>query len=510
MKKPISFGSIGFELVASLDEAKAAPASGDPFRICVLSDFTGRVSRGIRESLAARKTVPVDRDSIDEVIVKIKPRVALDVLDQKIDVSFDSLDSFHPDELFSRIELFRSLKDTRRKLGDPRTHNAALKELRVLIGEEEGQETTRASVQERPEAPQGNILDRIVSDTKEGTLEKSGRTGRGDLADFVDAIVKPYRVAAKDPSEDRIREAFDAYISLLMAEVLHSARMQEIEAAWRGLHFLVSRVETDEDLEISILDISKEEFSKDLLTADDLGSTNIYRLFVKQPLMSPEGKPWAVIVGDYQFDHDDVEVLGRMARIASAAGAPFIAGAHPRLFGCASLADTPDSDQWNFRPGLEVKETWEALRALPEAVHLGLAAPRFLLRLPYGASTDPVKVFDFEETAGKMAHEDYLWGNPAFACAYLLSAAFSRKGWSMMPGVISDIDDLPQYVTVKDGEKSIIPTAEVLLTDKALEAILDAGVMPLATIRNTDTARLVRFQSIAEPPTGLKGRWGSS
>ncbi len=368
------------------------------------------------------------------MIQKVKPRVVFDVLDQEIDVSFESLDSFHPDELFTRIELFRSLKDTRRKLGDPRTHNAALKELRILIGGEEAQEAPKARAQEKPEAPKGNILDRIVSDTQEGTLEKSGRTGRGDLADFVEAIVKPYRVAAKDPSEDRIREAFDAYISLLMAEVLHHECMQGIEAAWRGLKFLVFRAETDEDLDIRLLDVSKEELADDLLSADDLTETDTYRLFVKEPVSSPDGKPWAVLIGNYAFDYDDAEVLGRMSKIAAAAGAPFIARAHPHLMGCGSSNDQARPDSWDYTPGADAGQAWDALRNLPEAVYIGLAAPRFLLRLPYGRDTDPVEVFDFEETAGEFAHEHYLWGNPAFACACLLAGAFSREGWSMIPG----------------------------------------------------------------------------
>ncbi len=63
MKKPISFGSIGFELVSSLEEAKVAPDPGEPFRICVLGDFSGRASRGVRESLKTRKTIAVDRDN---------------------------------------------------------------------------------------------------------------------------------------------------------------------------------------------------------------------------------------------------------------------------------------------------------------------------------------------------------------------------------------------------------------------------------------------------------------
>ncbi|MDT8273775.1 MAG: hypothetical protein RRA35_11360, partial [Desulfomonilia bacterium] len=56
-------------------------------------------------------------------------------------------------------------------------------------------------------------------------------------------------------------------------------------------------------------------------------------------------------------------------------------------------------------------------------------------------------------------------------------------------------------------ESQVKPCAEILLTDEAADIIMDAGIMPLATLKNTDTARLVRFQSLAEPLSGLAGRW---
>src|SRR5215472_4926358 len=95
---------------------------------------------------------------------------------------------------------------------------------------------------------------------------------------------------------------------------------------------------------------------------------------------------------------------------------------------------------------------WGALRKLPEASYAGLALPRFLLRLPYGKETDPAELFDFEEMPQSTAHEDYLWGNPAFVCAALLAQAFSKEGWRMRPGTIRQIDGLPLHAYQENGE----------------------------------------------------------
>ena len=71
------------------------------------------------------------------------------------------------------------------------------------------------------------------------------------------------------------------------------------------------------------------------------------------------------------------------------------------------------------------------MRAQPDAAWLGLALPRFLLRLPYGKKTDRCERFDFEELPDDPLHEHYLWGSPALACAVLLGVSFGRDGWNM-------------------------------------------------------------------------------
>jgi type VI secretion system protein ImpC len=150
---------------------------------------------------------------------------------------------------------------------------------------------------------------------------------------------------------------------------------------------------------------------------------------------------------------------------------------------------------------------FDMLRRAPVARWLGLALPRFLLRLPYGKNTDAIDSFAFEEMTTPPEHEWYLWGHPAIACAYLLGESFARYGWAMRPGAINEIDGLPAHVYKSDGESELKPCAEVLLTEEAAETLLDAGFMPLASIKGADRVRLVRFQSAANPPTPLAGRW---
>lgn len=60
----------------------------------------------------------------------------------------------------------------------------------------------------------------------------------------------------------------------------------------------------------------------------------------------------------------------------------------------------------------------------------------------------------------------------------------------------------------EDGEKRAVPCAEALFTVRAMQAVAEKGLMPLLTMKGTDTVRLAIFQSIAEPPAPLAGLWG--
>jgi predicted component of type VI protein secretion system len=138
---------------------------------------------------------------------------------------------------------------------------------------------------------------------------------------------------------------------------------------------------------------------------------------------------------------------------------------------------------------------------------LGLALPRMMLRLPYGKDAATVEAFGFEELPPGSGHEAYLWGNPAVACVYLLGRAFSRSGWELSGDLETEIEELPAHVYHEGGESRIKPCAEVLLSNRAAEAILGRGLMPLLSVRDRDMVRLPRLQSLAEPLTALAGRW---
>jgi type VI secretion system protein ImpC len=518
-KKPITFRESGFELVASMEGKSGAIDRGTSFRIALLGDFSGRASRNICETgdaLARRRPRELDRDNLDEVLAGLGVSLRIKLPGKRsprVELRFKELDDFHPDRIFERVGIFRSLRETRNVLQDPRTFASASAGLRG--GGPRGTAPPASGKGTEPDiaaiVTAGDLLDHVLEET-EGRPSGGGKEAEGTEWDaFLGDIVRPHLVARDDPRQAEMVAAVDAAIAEMMRNILHHPDFQALEAAWRAVRFLANRVETDARLTVHLIDVSKAELAKDLTSADDLRATGTFRLLVESTVETFGAAPWAVLAGFYAFDRtrEDAALLGRVAGVASRAKAPFVAEACARLLGCDSLAEAPDPARWRV-PASAKKATdaWDAIRALPEAAYAGLVLPRFLLRLPYGADTDPVERFAFEEMPGDPVHGKFLWGNPAAACACLLAQNFSAYGWEKGPGETRELDGLPLHVFESAGERRVLPCAEVVLTERAAESILDSGIMALLSFKGRDTVRLARFQSIARPPRPLAGRWG--
>jgi type VI secretion system protein ImpC len=508
---------------------REAPDPETPFCIAILGDFSGRESSGILQigsALANRRAVLVDRDNFDEVLAEFHPEIKLPAEGESgsLGLKFSELDDFHPDRIIERAGMFRRLREARIRLNDPATFAAAAEELGLAPA---ASKTSRPVpepprmpvVSERQPPPSGSFLDAVI---EEATIDQAGieeptsgshesrrRRVPDELERFVRRVTEPHLAAVPDSRQPEVLAVIDRALGSQMRALLHVPAFQALEAAWRAVFLLVRGLDTDSQLKLYLIDVSKPELTADLGNAEDLESTGLFRLLVDRSVGTPGAEPWALIVGNYTFGptRSDASSLARLAQIASAAGAPFIAGASPRAVGCESFAETPYPEDWKWKGETGDIAAWAALRRLPEAGYLGLALPRFLLRLPYGPTTDPVESFSFEEMPDTPVHEDYLWGNPAFACALLLAQSFSQDGWRMRPGTDSELEGLPLHVYQQDGDSELKPCAEALLTERAAGKMLGNGLMPLVWLKGQDAVRLVRFQSVAEPLSALAGRW---
>jgi type VI secretion system protein ImpC len=498
---------------------EAKPGANNPFQIAILGDFSGRGNRHIveiGEALGSRHPTLIDRDNYDSVFAKMSPQLSVlleGLAGPPLTLKFTDLEDFHPDSLFRRVQLFQKLRDTREKLSDPETFAATASELGLRASEPATPSSAPVSPMDMNEAVEqsisGNLLDQMVEETEKTAAKPRPSRIPDPWTSFVRGIIAPHVVPRADPRQADAMGLIDLATSAQMSALLHLPAFQNLESAWRAVLFLVRNVETDSRLKLVLIDVSKEELAQDLASSADLTATGTYRLLVEKSVGTPGAEPWAVLAGNYTFgpSQEDIELLGRMANVAVAAGASFISGADPSMVGCNSIADLPDRRKWTKQIAPGIAAEWKALRQRPEARYLGLALPRFLIRLPYGKETEPTELFDFEEIPETGAHDDYLWVNPSFAATLLLAETFTEQGWDLRPGTRAEITGLPIHMHTVAGETITQPCAEVLMTQTAAEEMIDRGLMPLASLKDQPVVRLVRFQSLADPPTALAGRW---
>lgn len=499
------------------NEAMPIPES-EVFRILLLGDWSGRESRSNQTKFPSSRPLVIDRDNFDEVMRKLDVRLDLKFQDNEkniLSLHFTELDDFHPDRIFQQIPLFSELRDTRRKLSKPDSFEEAAREVRSWFGTTDNRELETVENQSSTETNQpvpDNLLDQILSQPIESPLpSQSQDVASSELSLFIRTIVQPHLVKTDQAEQSKLLAVIDEVTADLMRKILHHPQFQALESAWRGLYFLVRRVETDVDLKLFLLDISKNEISDNLKSVSNLTDSILYKWLVKDASETFGGEPWSVVCGNYNFglNIDDVATLIRFGKISSDANAPFISHIKPAMLGITSLAANPDPHDWQIADDSTEIKLWETLRSLPEAAYLGLAIPRFLARLPYGKASEPTETFSFEELESYNNHNQYLWSNPSFACAFLLAQSFSKSGWEMGNALQTKVDGLPTYLFQEEGEAKTKPSCEVVLTENACEKLLEQGLMPLLSYRNSDLVRLARFQSIASPLKILSGRWSS-
>ena len=519
MSTKITPDNIEFAFRTSKSTTPERPSDDTPFCLAVLGDFSGRSNRGLCETgaaLAARRPIKVDVDNFDWLPGKLGAEIHIPVGGEegsRIAISFAESDDFHPDSLFDKIDMFQKLKSLRRRLQDTSTFAEAAEEVRLRYADQASADGTgKVQAEAKPEKKSEADADTIERLLGKPATAKQPTHIAGKIAN-IDALirdaVKPYIIPSPDPQQDELVKQIDQAISGQMRGILHHPDFQQIEAAWRTLHFLVSNIETDETLKLYIIDISREELAADLAEAESLSQSGVYRLLVEQSVSVPGGDPWAVLLGCHSFDQtaEDITLLQKLAGVARAAGAPFLTAAHPHFAGCESFAVTPDPDNWQWQPEAATAQKWHELRTSPDATSLGLALPRFLLRLPYGRDGESVERFDFEELPDKTAHEKYLWGNSAVLCTYLLAQAFRVSGWSLTNELQTEVTGLPMYVYETAGEKQIVPCAESYLTERAMQSLIANGLIPVLSVKGRDSVLIPRFQSVGEPPSHLTGRW---
>jgi len=368
----------------------------------------------------------------------------------------------------------------------------------------ETEQSTEQALAASTETETLSLLDEIMEHTQLQRADESYDIAQQGISLFLKEMLK-----AENQGE-RVRKALvddmianlDEQLSIQLDQVLHNDKFQQLESAWRGLKFLVDRTDFRENNKVHMINISKSDLEMDFDDADELVESGLYKKAYTEEFGNFGGEPYGTIVANYEFDHSspDIELMRNLSAVGAMSHAPVIAAASASFFGVDDIQELPKlNDISGIFEGPQYAK-WNGFRETEDARYLGLTLPRFLLRLPYHETENPVKAFNYNETV--TGHDSYCWGNTAFAFATRLTDSFANYRWC--PNIIGPssggtMDDLPlhQYETMGDIQTKI-PT-EVLVSDRREYELAEAGFIPLTFRKGKDNAAFFSANSVQKP-----------
>jgi type VI secretion system protein ImpC len=289
--------------------------------------------------------------------------------------------------------------------------------------------------------------------------------------------------------------------------IMHHADFSKMESAWRGLDYLVSNTQTGENMKIRVINISKEEISKTLkrYKGSAWDQSPLFKKMYEDEYGTAGGEPFGALIGDFYFNHSpqDVELLKEMSQIAAASHAPFISAVDPSILNLDSWQDLANPRDISKIFGMPEYQAWRSFRESDNSRYMALTMPRVLSRTPYGAKSNPVEEFNFEEDTGAGTSDKYNWMNAAYAMGVNVNRSFTTYGWcANIRGVESGgaVEGLPTHTfPTDDGGVAMKCPTEVAITDRREAELSKNGFLPLVHWKNTDYAVFLGGQTANKP-----------
>ena len=312
---------------------------------------------------------------------------------------------------------------------------------------------------------------------------------------------------------DRDIAAIDAVLSEQIDEILHHPRLTKLEGSWRGLAWLVGGADLSARLKIKVLNIGWPAICRDLEMASEFDQSQLFRKIYEEEFGSPGGEPYGFLIVDHEVRHrpdatsrtDDVSALSALASVAAAAFAPVILGASPTLLEVDSFEDLGNVLDITAPLVNAEHARWRGLAARSDMRFVGVALPRMLARTPW--EDDGTRTDGFRYTEYAPLSEHRVWSNAAYAFAAVVGRAFATFAWPAdVRGVETDriggglVQDVTAeaFATDRDHAWTRIPL-EIVWNDRQERELLSAGLIPLASIPNSEELVFGAVRSLQAP-----------
>lgn len=354
-----------------------------------------------------------------------------------------------------------------------------------------------------------SLLDRIVLEGNMAVEPSQGVYAKKLIGQLASQILDEGMRTSPDKGvvamiNERVAE-IDKLLTDQLNAIMHDEAFQALEASWTGLHDMVYGTETSTRLKLRLLNVTKKELLKDLETAVDHDMSVLFKKVYEDEYGTFGGYPYSVLIGDYTFGRhpQDVALLERISKVAAAAHAPFVAAAAPSLFDLKSFTELGVTrDLSKIFESAELA-TWRSFRSSEDSRYVSLVLPSYAARLPYGANTKPVDLFNFEEDVDGTDHRKYLWANSAYQLGLRITDAFAKYSWSTaIRGVEGGgkVDGIAAHAyKTSEGDVALKCPTEVTITDRREKELSDLGFIALVNSKGSNFAAFFGGQTTNKP-----------
>jgi len=228
------------------------------------------------------------------------------------------------------------------------------------------------------------------------------------------------------PATDDFQQLKKNQLALqLVNKLLHHPKIRQLEATWRSIDRLITKVANNPATEILLIHQSREELHQNL-SATQLEESPLFHKIYAEELGQYGGTPYSLILVDQTWDNNqqDLNDLQALALLGQVAHAPVLTGVCPSLLGLDSFTQNITAEQAS---DLASNKRFLKLRHLvqqPASRYLSLLLPRVLVRPPYELQM-PTGLFQEQASEGESA---LLWGNPCYSLASLVLHSFQNHG----------------------------------------------------------------------------------
>lgn len=322
------------------------------------------------------------------------------------------------------------------------------------------------------------------------------------------------------PTIQKLVARIDEMVNDQINEILHDESFQQMEATWTSIEDLVRNTNFRANIDINLLDVTKEEAYEDLeLNIADIAGSEIFKKIYVAEYDQFGGLPYGALIGLYEFENTkrDILWLEAMGKIARHSHAPFIAAASPKLFGRNTMMEVNQLRDIDGLFDTPRYAGWKQLREKDVAVYIGLTLPRYVVRAPYHPVENPAEGIHFEEHFSFTKTDDqgnivamteaevmdqYAWGNASMLMARNIVRSFEQSGWCQyLRGVKGGglCTGLATHSYNVRGEDELRGPVEMTIADFREYELAKAGFIPVIHKKGTADAVFYSAQSLKRP-----------